>query len=372
VLRVAAALLSLVPIPAALIPAASSNYSHHHRPAAQVRLVVVHVTEGSFGGTISWFRNPRARAAANYVVGRDGRIAHMVPDDRVAWHAGNSSVNYHSLGVEHEGYTAVDGTVTDAEYRASARLVARLLRRYGLPADRRHVIGHHEVPDPRRRGAYGGFAHHTDPGTHWDWPRYMGYVRAFRAGRTPPPRALDVTIPGLRLGQAVSGVVPWAAVPAGGEVERVDFLVDGVVRASATEAPYAYGWDTALERSGRHVLTARAVGLDGRTAIAAVVVRSETAPAPPPLVTLPELQPGQTVTGVLTVTPLLAGGPVARVELWIDGAVSQTATATPWTLAWDTRGVDPGTHVLAVRAVGPRGKATAAIVPVTVSAEPLP
>jgi len=200
----------------------------------------------------------------------------------------------------------------------------------------------------------------------------MGYVRAFRAGRTPPPRALDVTIPGLRLGQTVSGVVPWAAVPSGGEVERVDFLVDGVVRASATEAPYAYGWDTALERSGRHVLTARAVGLDGRTAIAAVVVRSETAPAPPPLVTLPELQPGQTVTGVLTVTPLLAGGPVARVELWIDGAVSQTATATPWTLAWDTRGVDPGTHVLAVRAVGPRGKATAAIVPVTVSAEPLP
>src|SRR5262245_26105539 len=153
------------------IPAAWSNYSHHHRPASSVRLVVVHVTEGSFGGTISWFRNPRARAAANYVVGRDGRIAHMVPDNEVAWHAGNGYVNAHSIGIEHEGYTGIDGTFTDAEYRASAQLVGSLLRRYHLPASRGRIIGHNQVPDPVHRGLLGGFAHHTDPGSYWDWPR---------------------------------------------------------------------------------------------------------------------------------------------------------------------------------------------------------
>src|SRR3954454_6621825 len=145
------------------IPAAWSNYSHPHRPASAVRLVVVHVTEGSYGATVGWFRNPLARAAANYVVGRDGQIAHMVPDNDVAWHSGNGYVNAHSIGVEHEGYTAIDGTVTDAEYRASAQLVAGLLRRYHLPVNRGRVIGHNEVADPFHRGLFGGWAHHTDP-----------------------------------------------------------------------------------------------------------------------------------------------------------------------------------------------------------------
>src|SRR5579884_2669014 len=188
------ALLSIAPI-----LAAPSNYSHEHRPASAVHLVVIHVTEGSYDGTLSWFRNPKARAAANYVVGRDGRIAHMVPDDVVAWHAGNGYVNAHSIGVENEGYAGVDGTVTDAEYRASAQLVATLVRRYRIPVDRGHIIGHDQVPDPFHRGEYGGWAHHTDPGAYWNWPRFMSYVRDYRAGRVPPPLPVDVTIPDLTL-----------------------------------------------------------------------------------------------------------------------------------------------------------------------------
>src|SRR5438045_5068538 len=93
--RRALAGLALLVVPT---PAAWSNYSHHHRPASAVRLVVVHVAEGSFDGTVGWFRNRRAHASANYVVGRDAEIAHMVPDANIAWHAGNSYVNYHSIG----------------------------------------------------------------------------------------------------------------------------------------------------------------------------------------------------------------------------------------------------------------------------------
>jgi hypothetical protein len=353
----ALALASITPI-----AASPSNYSHHHRPASAVRMVVVHVTEGSYDATISWFRNRKARAAANYVVGRDGRIAHMVPDSVVAWHAGNAYVNAHSIGVENEGYTHVGGTFTDAEYRASAQLVASLLRRYRIPADRGHVIGHDQVPDPYHPGEYGGYSHHTDPGPYWDWTRYMQYVRDYRTGRVPPPLPLDVTIPGLTLGQTVGGLVALTAAPTGETPARVDFFVDGAVRASLTQAPYAWGWDTALERNGRHVLTVQAVGADGLTASAAVVVESQT---PPPTVELPPLPP---LTGVVSLTPVLGGGPVAKVELWIDGAVVQTATGAPWTLTWDTSAVVPGLHTLAVRAVGagPRGRPAAAIAVVTV------
>ena len=72
------------------------------------------------------------------------------------------------------------------------------------------------------------------------------------------------------------------------------------------------------------------------------------------------------ISGVVSLTPLLTGGPVARVELWIDGAVVQTVEAAPWTLTWDTATAAAGEHTLALRAVGPRGKATAAIAVVTV------
>ena len=352
-----------------LIPAAWTNYSHRHRPRSAVRMIVVHVTEGSWSGTVDWFRNRRAHAAANYVVGRDGQIAYMVPDDEIAWHAGNGYVNAHSIGVENEGYVAVDGMFPDAEYRASARLVASLLRRYRIPADRRHVIGHNQVPDPFHRGLFGGWAHHTDPGAYWDWTRYMTYVRDYRAGRTPPPRPLDVTIPSLALGQTVTGLVAWSAAPTGEAVSHVDFFVDGVPRASVATAPYTWAWDTPLEHAGRHVLTARAVGVDGRTAIASVVVFSHAPPIPPPTVTLPELP--AVLSGLVTVDPMLDGR-VASLELWIDGAVVQTVTAAPYVFQLDTSRLTPGQHVLAVRAVGPTGKARAAITLVQVQAPPSP
>jgi hypothetical protein len=356
---------ALVPAGAAAreAPAAWGNYAHGHRSSSAVVLVVVHVAEGSFLGTVGWFRNPRARASSHYVVGRNGDIAHMVHDDQVAWHAGNGWVNLHSIGIEHEGYTGIDGTFTDLEYRASARLVAGLLRRYALPADRRHLIGHDQVPDPFRRGRFGGWAHHTDPGAHWDWPRYLDYVRAYREGRVPPPPLLDVALQGLALGQTVHGIAPLQAVTVG-KVSQVEFLVDGVVRATGA----TFAWDSSWDLNGKHLLSVRATGPDGRRALAAVPVRTENAPPAPPIV---RLQLPETVApGVVPVQPELLGGPAMRLELWVDGVLTQTALAMPWALAWDASTAEPGPHTVAVRVIGPRGAVRAAIATVTLEPPP--
>lgn len=221
------------------------------------------------------------------------------------------------------------------------------------------------MPDPFHRGLFGGWAHHTDPGTFWDWSRYMTYVRDYRAGVTPPPRPVDVTIPDLALGQRVSGLVSWVADAT--NAAEVDFLVDGAERASVDSPPYVWAWDTSLERPGRHVLTARAVTADGRSAIAAVLVVSSAHQVPPPGVALPELPP---LTGVVEIDPILDGR-VASLELWIDGVVVQTVTSAPYTFTLDTSTLTPGQHTLAVRAVGPTGAARAAITPVQVP-EPTP
>lgn len=56
--------------------------------------------------TISWFRNPKARVSAHFVVARDGAVTQMVECDRCAWHAGKSSwagfknLNAWSIGIE--------------------------------------------------------------------------------------------------------------------------------------------------------------------------------------------------------------------------------------------------------------------------------
>src|SRR5712691_564376 len=95
------------------VPASPANYSHQPRPASAVRLLVAHVTEGTFASAISCFQNPRAYASANYVVSREGAITQMVRNWQVAWHSGNPWVNQHSIGVEDEGFTDVSGTFTD-------------------------------------------------------------------------------------------------------------------------------------------------------------------------------------------------------------------------------------------------------------------
>jgi N-acetylmuramoyl-L-alanine amidase-like protein/Big-like domain-containing protein len=334
------------------IPASPANYRPAHRPARTVRVVVVHSVEGTYWRAIAWFRNPRAHVSANYVVGRDGSAAQMVSERDIAWHAGNGWVNAHSVGIENEGYAFVPWTFTDAEYRSSAAVAAAVLRRGLLPIDRRHVIGHSEVPDPRRPWLGGGYSHHRDPGPYWDWRRYMAYVRAYARGDEPAPWPLDV-VTSLGLAQTVKGTTRWEAYP-NAPVARADFLVDGVVRASVLEQPYTLDWDTTLERNGSHRLQVRAVATDGAVARAGTLA---TVANPPLKVIWLNLFEGQIVAGVVRVEAATSRPP-QRVELLIDGQLRATATAAPYAFEWDTSGETDGAHLVTVQAV--RGYAVSA------------
>jgi N-acetyl-anhydromuramyl-L-alanine amidase AmpD len=344
------------------VPANPRNYSHETRPASAVRLIVVHVTEGTFAAAVSWFRNPHARASANYVVSREGAITQMVRNWQVAWHSGNGWVNRHSIGVEHEGFVAVGGTFTDAEYRVSAELVAGLMRHYLLPIDRRHLIGHNEVPDPFHPGLLGGYAHHTDPGRYWDWRRYLAYVRSYAHGVTPP-LPFDVTTSGPGFGRTVSGVIPWQASPSGETADHVDFLVDGRVRDTERAAPYVFagsGWDTTRDTNGRHVLRVRAVAMSGAVAESALVVYVKN---PPIRITGVTPTDGQTVSGAVHVEVGVSGTPL-RVEFLVDGVLRDTESTAPYVFggvngSWDTTQETPGPHTLTVRAIGPAQKPAA-------------
>ncbi|MXM67453.1 N-acetylmuramoyl-L-alanine amidase [Streptomyces sp. HUCO-GS316] len=153
------------------LAASSANFRWADRPDDySIDRVVIHVTQGSYASAVKVFQDPDHRAAAHYIVRKDGRVTQMIRELDVAFHAGNRDCNERSIGIEHEGFVDRPEDFTDAMYAASARLTAEICRRYGIPVDREHLIGHVEVPG----------TDHTDPGEHWDWNRYLQLVRATR------------------------------------------------------------------------------------------------------------------------------------------------------------------------------------------------
>ncbi|MFE7131263.1 N-acetylmuramoyl-L-alanine amidase [Streptomyces sp. NPDC057638] len=168
--------------------ASPANWRLADRPEDfRIDRVVIHVVQGSFPTALRVFQDPEHGAATHYVVGKDGRVAQMIRELDVAFHAGNRDVNERSIGIEHEGFVDRPEDFTQTMYRSSAALTAGICVRYGIPADREHIIGHVEVPG----------TDHTDPGPHWDWDRYLRLVsaalpaaqRARTAGASAPPAA---------------------------------------------------------------------------------------------------------------------------------------------------------------------------------------
>lgn len=51
--------------------------------------------------------------------------------------------NLYTFGIEHEGDANSDWT--DAMYQSSSCLIANLAKKWNIPLDRDHVIGHHEI-----------------------------------------------------------------------------------------------------------------------------------------------------------------------------------------------------------------------------------
>ncbi len=149
-------------------PANASNYSRSSRPAAYpLDYVIIHVTQETYADTLSIFRDPDRQVSAHYVVrSSDGHVAQCVSETDIAWHAGNWDYNTRSIGIEHEGWVDRPEYFTNAMYEESARLTAAICTKYGIPKDRAHILGHHEVPG----------SDHTDPGPLWDWTRYIRLV----------------------------------------------------------------------------------------------------------------------------------------------------------------------------------------------------
>ena len=429
------------------------NFTKAHRSVQSIDKIVVHVTEGSFWGSVQWLKNPRAHASSHYVVSRSGKIVQLVHLSDIAWHAGHWGTNEQSVGIEHEGFTYGPHGFTDAQYRASARLAGWIARRSLMPIDRRHLIGHGDVPDGR--GGRGGASHHTDPGPRWNWPRYLRLVRQYagvvrlsvkpllpegplrgivswRAKTSPDIGRVEFLVDGrvvhvdrrrpfayplntTRLANrgyklqvhgiagpgrydvegtrvvvdnktfalTSAGARPWMLAPStirlrvrpwGQKAAQMVFSVDGRRRLVDRRPPFLFSWSTTRAKPGRHVLEVVATSIDGRTAkkriplVVAAPPKPKTPPKPKlvaPAVTGMSVADGQEARG-LVLWRVETRGRVERVEFLVDGVLRGSDVAAPYTLGWNASAEEPGRHELTARAVGREGKFAQATVTVTV------
>jgi hypothetical protein len=152
----------------AFVPAAAGNYRQGR--LLPIDRIIIHVTESdSAAGAIGWFADPTSIVSAHYVVNVDGTPTQCVRECDTAYAA--PTFNARGLHIEHQGWTGKT-VFPDAQLRASAPLVKHLADKYGIPADRVHILGHSELPHNN----------HTDPGNTWPWARFMAMVNGAEEG----------------------------------------------------------------------------------------------------------------------------------------------------------------------------------------------
>ncbi|MEY9874325.1 hypothetical protein ABH931_003820 [Streptacidiphilus sp. MAP12-33] len=167
------------------------DYAKADRPTDGdgVSSLVLHETEGSRDGALAFLQDPTSYASVHYLIGRDGSVTQLVPTQDVAWHAGNTSVDAHSIGIAHEGYALRTGSwYTEAEYESSAALIRYLAARFSVPLDREHLLGGDDVPTQAPAAA-------EAPEPYWDWSHLLDLVGAPLTGlRTQPVVGATVTV----------------------------------------------------------------------------------------------------------------------------------------------------------------------------------
>ncbi|MFL6138399.1 MAG: phage tail tip lysozyme [Frankiaceae bacterium] len=164
-------------------------------------------------------------------------------------------------------------------------------------------------------------------------------------------------------GNLVSGAAQpvTAAASDDNQVTKVDFLVDGTVKATDTTAPFSMIWNTTAETNAAHSLTARATDDAGNvTTSPATSVTVDNTAAPTTSVSAPAA--GAAVSGsAVTFSASTTGGrPISRVEFYVDGNRLADDTTAPYSVTWNTldqtvQSFD-GTHVLTSKAYDSAGR----------------
>ena len=144
-------------------------------------VVIHHTAQDSTGQTLRTFTLPRTQVSAHNVIGRDGRVYHLLNDYLRAWHGGaarwghDTDLNSSSIGIELDN----NGTEAFAEPQITSllKVLAGLKKAYNIPTT--NFIGHADIAPTRK----------NDPSARFPWRRLAekGFGLWYDAGPLPDP-----------------------------------------------------------------------------------------------------------------------------------------------------------------------------------------
>ena len=131
-----------------------------------VSIVVLHYTGmEDAASAIARLRDPQARVSCHYLIAEDGQVLRMVPEEKRAWHAGQSywrglqGLNASSIGIEivNPGHEFGYRPFTSQQMDALVPLLADIVERHQVPPA--NIVGHSDIAPARKQ----------DPGELFDW-----------------------------------------------------------------------------------------------------------------------------------------------------------------------------------------------------------
>lgn len=184
--------------------------SPYYHARSSYSSVTIHTAQGSYAGTISWFRSNPYSVSAHYVIrSSDGQVTQMVRNANAAHHVG--AHNGTTLGIEHEGYVNNSSWYTTAMYNSSAALVRSFCAKYSAiscanayngPAHSGVVVLPTAV-DVKGHQHYSS-QDHTDPGINWNWRHYYTLLNP-SSGTTNILDTFESSVGHFTTGPAYSG-----------------------------------------------------------------------------------------------------------------------------------------------------------------------
>ncbi|PKL15284.1 MAG: hypothetical protein CVV50_00645, partial [Spirochaetae bacterium HGW-Spirochaetae-6] len=142
-----------------------------------------------------------------------------------------------------------------------------------------------------------------------------------------------------------------------GNISKVEFYLDNQLKTSLTEAPFQYSWNT-LEYSDKNY-TWKVLAYDNEGGIATDSILVKVNNNLVPTVDLTAPLAGETLSGIKTLKADASaknGKSILKAEFYGKGKLLGTASAMPYTLAWDTTKEVNGIYDLFAKAYDSGGK----------------
>lgn len=134
---------------------------HFAERTEPIQFLVIHSFDESMEEMIQ--RLDELEISTHYLIDNDGTVVQLVPDNKVAWHAGKSywkgvtGLNAYSIGIELQSSSAGQKPFPDKQIQSFQKLAQKLMQKYNIPSE--NVVGHSDIAPMRK----------VDPGKMFPW-----------------------------------------------------------------------------------------------------------------------------------------------------------------------------------------------------------